>query len=229
MADSENNKVVKGQSSAASANQLTRKASTPPPPPRDTMMTTKLLPRASTSHQRPPKSPSSGPASLQTVTGAASSNIIPLPKSHIHRTPSELQLADDMRRAEYEDVRMYARLVVGMQNQIQRECLVNGGVVHPLSQKSLQGVLKTKQANDEELMTMHDHQHHHLSSEWGLSDCIEEHDENSMEEKMSSSQSHRETGTGQQAAMDAPSQKFYLASMCDDDDADADPVFNLEL
>ena len=229
MADSENNKVVKGQSSAASANQLTRKASTSPPPPRDTMMTTKLLPRASTSHQRPPKSPSSGPASLQTVTGAASSNIIPLPKSHIHRTPSELQLADDMRRAEYEDVRMYARLVVGMQNQIQRECLVNGGVVHPLSQKSLQGVLKTKQANYEELMTMHDHQHHHHhSSEWGLSDCIEEHEENSMEE-MSSSQSHGGTGTGQHAAVDAPSQKLYLASMCDDDDADADPVFNLEL
>jgi len=228
MADSENNKVVKGQSSAASANQLTRKASTSPPP-RDAMMTTTLLPRASTSHQRPPKSPSSGPASLQTVTGAASSNIIPLPKSHIHRTPSELQLADDMRRAEYEDVRMYARLVVGMQNQIQRNCLVNGGVVHPLSQKSLQGVLKTKQANDEELMTMHDHQHHHHhSSEWGLSDCIEEHDENSVEE-MSSSQSHRGTGTGQQAAMDAPSQKLYLASMGDDDDADADPVFNLEL
>ncbi|KAL9183032.1 hypothetical protein ACHAXT_004819 [Thalassiosira profunda] len=33
---------------------------------------------------------------------------IPLPKTHIRRTPSELQLADDVARAEYEDVRMYA-------------------------------------------------------------------------------------------------------------------------
>lgn len=46
---------------------------------------------------------------------------------------------------------MYARLVVGMQSQIQRDYQANGGVVHPLSKKSLQGVVKTKQANDEEL------------------------------------------------------------------------------
>ena len=84
--------------------------------------------------------PSSGPASFP------ASGIIPLPKSHIHRTPSELQLADDMRRAEYDDVRMYARLVVGMQSQ----CQVSG-YVHPLTSKSLEGVVKTKQANDEEL------------------------------------------------------------------------------
>eukprot|EP01083_Nonionella_stella_P115543 342714_1 len=67
---------------------------------------------------------------------------IPMPKSHVHRTPSELQLADDMRRAEYEDVRMYARLVVGMQSQ----CMVSG-YVHPLTKKSLQDILKTKQAS----------------------------------------------------------------------------------
>ena len=80
---------------------------------------------------------------------------IPLPKSHIHRTPSELQLAENMRRAAYEDVRMYARIVVGMQSQ----CLVSG-YVHPLTRKSLQDILKTKQANKEELeieKKLHDH------------------------------------------------------------------------
>lgn len=41
---------------------------------------------------------------------------------------------------------MYARLVVGMQSQ----CMVSG-YVHPLTKKSLQDILKTKQADDEEL------------------------------------------------------------------------------
>lgn len=91
------------------------------------------------------QAPHSGPSSLPT------SSIIPLPKTHIHRTPSELQLADETRRAEYDDVRMYARLVVGMQSQIQRDYHSNGGVIHPLSKKSLAGVVKTKQANDDEL------------------------------------------------------------------------------
>ena len=55
------------------------------------------------------------------------------------------------RVAEHDDVRMYARLVVGMQSQIQREYRANGGVIHPLSKKSLQGVVRTKHANDEDL------------------------------------------------------------------------------
>lgn len=76
---------------------------------------------------------------------------IPLPKTHIHRTPSELQLADDMRRAEYEDVRMYARLVVGMQSQ----CMVSG-YVHPLTKKSLQDRLKTKQVDEVTLKKLHE-------------------------------------------------------------------------
>ncbi|KAL7539685.1 hypothetical protein ACHAXR_009489 [Thalassiosira sp. AJA248-18] len=95
-----------------------------------------------------PSAPSSGPASLP------ASSIIPLPKTHIQRTPSELQLADEVRRAEYDDVRMYARLVVGMQSQIHRDYQTNGGVVHPLSKKSLQGIVKTKQAGDEELQRL---------------------------------------------------------------------------
>jgi len=99
---------------------------------------------------------------------------IPLPKSHIHRTPSELQLADDMRRAEYEDVRMYARIVVGMQSQ----CLVSG-YLHPLTRKSLHDILKTKQANEEELeKKLHDHVEE--DENWELA-YDEERDDNSVD------------------------------------------------
>ena len=69
-----------------------------------------------------------------------------MPKSHIHRAPSNLQLANDTRRAKYEDVRMYVRLVIRMQSQ----CLASR-YVHPLTRKSLQDIQKTKQAGKEEL------------------------------------------------------------------------------
>ena len=68
---------------------------------------------------------------------------IPLPKSHVHRTRSELQLADDVRRAEYEDVRMCVRLVVGMQSQC-----IKSGYVHPLTEQSLREILRTKAADE---------------------------------------------------------------------------------
>eukprot|EP00579_Thalassiosira_antarctica_P009112 CAMPEP_0201902716 /NCGR_PEP_ID=MMETSP0902-20130614/55098_1 /ASSEMBLY_ACC=CAM_ASM_000551 /TAXON_ID=420261 /ORGANISM="Thalassiosira antarctica, Strain CCMP982" /LENGTH=229 /DNA_ID=CAMNT_0048436729 /DNA_START=56 /DNA_END=745 /DNA_ORIENTATION=+ len=127
---------------------------------------------------------------------------IPLPKSHIHRTPSELQLADDTRRAEYEDVRMYARIVVGMQSQcmvsgyvhpltrksvrmyarivvgMQSQCMVSG-YVHPLTRKSLQDILKTKQANGEDLeKTLHAHDEE--DEDWELA-YGEDGDENSVD------------------------------------------------
>ena len=71
---------------------------------------------------------------------------IPLPKSHVHRTRSELQLADDVQRAEYEDVRMCVRLVVGMQSQC-----IKSGYVHPLTEQSLRHILRTKDADEHEL------------------------------------------------------------------------------
>lgn len=103
--------------------------------------------------------PSAGidPASSLTASIAGDSGAaIPLPKSHIRRTPSEIQMADEVRRAEHDDVRMYARLVVGMQSQIQRDYATNGGMIHPLSKKSLQGVVRTKAANDAELKRLDD-------------------------------------------------------------------------
>ena len=114
----------------------------------------------SSSHGSPPVS-SSSPSSTRIAASLGSvlvgvgrsggSVCIPLPKTHIRRTPSELQLAEEVRRAERDDVRMYARLVVGMQGQIQRDCRANGGVANPLSRKSLRGVVRTKQANYNDL------------------------------------------------------------------------------
>jgi hypothetical protein len=46
---------------------------------------------------------------------------------------------------------MYARLVVGMREQIQRDYHANGGVVHPLLKKSLLGVLRTSRTKYDEL------------------------------------------------------------------------------
>jgi len=116
--------------------------------------------------------------SPNTVRKQPLSASIPLPKSHIHRTPSELQLADDMRRAEYEDVRMYSRLVVGMQSQ----CQVSG-YVHPLTRKSLQDILRTKQANDEELeRTSALHHHEEEEGDWEISyHGADERDETSVD------------------------------------------------
>ena len=73
-----------------------------------------------------------------------------MPKGHIRRTPSEIQLADDMARAEYEDVRMFSRLVVGMQHQVIRDHAAGRGV-NPLSKKSLAGVVRTKHAKEDDL------------------------------------------------------------------------------
>mmetsp|Transcript_22346 Transcript_22346/g.42191 ORF Transcript_22346/g.42191 Transcript_22346/m.42191 type:complete len:187 (+) Transcript_22346:110-670(+) len=122
-----------------------------------------------------PSSCGSGTASSLTATIGSSSSTIPLPRSHIHRTPSEIQLADEVRRAEHDDVRMYARLVVGMQSQIQRDYHTNGGVIHPLSKKSLQGVVKTKLANDEDLKKL-DGRH---EDDWETSFIPEEQHEDS--------------------------------------------------
>ncbi|KAL7548807.1 hypothetical protein ACHAWF_012065 [Thalassiosira exigua] len=102
---------------------------------------------------------------------------IPLPKSHIQRTNSELQLADDLRRAEYEDVRMYARLVVGMQSR----CVATG-YVHPLTQKSLQDILHTRQAGEEELERLHVHDED--DDGWELSYDRDAQDENSVDSPM---------------------------------------------
>ena len=89
---------------------------------------------------------------------------IPFPPTHISRTPSELQLADDKRRADYEDIRMFSRLVVGMQSQC-----IRVGYVHPKTKKSMQDIVQTKQANAEELDVCKLHSHAEEDDDWELS------------------------------------------------------------
>lgn len=85
--------------------------------------------------------------------GSITSDVIPIPKSSVNdRNQSETsQIVSDLRRAEDDDVRMYARLVVGMREKIQRDYHANGGVVHPLLKKSLLGVLRTSRTRYDEL------------------------------------------------------------------------------
>eukprot|EP00571_Detonula_confervacea_P015174 CAMPEP_0172297234 /NCGR_PEP_ID=MMETSP1058-20130122/332_1 /TAXON_ID=83371 /ORGANISM="Detonula confervacea, Strain CCMP 353" /LENGTH=217 /DNA_ID=CAMNT_0013006359 /DNA_START=416 /DNA_END=1069 /DNA_ORIENTATION=- len=83
---------------------------------------------------------------------ATTSAPISLPRSHIHRTPSEIRLESLTLRAEHEDVRMYSRLLCGMKEQIRHRSFASGDDgVHPLSRKSLQGIVNTKLVNDQEL------------------------------------------------------------------------------
>lgn len=98
------------------------------------------------------------PMSALTIQSAP----ISLPETHIHRTRSELQLEADTLCAEYKDDVMYCRLMTGMHSQIQRRCMTSGGngkvSVHPLSWKSMNGIVKTKKSNDHELeQQQHDH------------------------------------------------------------------------
>ena len=72
---------------------------------------------------------------------------IPIPRSHVRRTRSEIQLAEETRRAEDVDAQMFARIVAGLQLQFHK----NKGAVHPLSQRSLEGVVRTKGASHEDL------------------------------------------------------------------------------
>lgn len=96
------------------------------------------------------------PSSLLAATAPIS-----MPKSHIHRTPSELCLEALTQRAEHENVRMYSRLVRGMQNtshnqdlrvplcfvsDVDNACVV--GSARALSGKKMQGVVVQASNND---------------------------------------------------------------------------------
>jgi hypothetical protein len=78
---------------------------------------------------------------------AAPSAPLPLPKSHIHRTPSELQFEASLLHYEHSDVCMYARLVRGMTERGAGYC---PGADHlgsesaQLSRKSLMGVVESR-------------------------------------------------------------------------------------
>mmetsp|Transcript_2031 Transcript_2031/g.4790 ORF Transcript_2031/g.4790 Transcript_2031/m.4790 type:complete len:232 (+) Transcript_2031:1-696(+) len=104
------------------------------------------------------------PRWLPSATTSTTSTPISLPSSHIRRTASELRLEALTIRAEDQDVRMYSRLLGGMQHQIQNRYYASGGDgghdedVHFLSIKSMHGIMTTKLANDRDLETQHAHQ-----------------------------------------------------------------------
>ena len=75
------------------------------------------------------------------------SDPIPLPKSHVHRSASEREIDSLAYLAELRDTRMFELIIDGMQSQ----CLRNGGQFDPLSQKSLVGIMHTKNAEDDAL------------------------------------------------------------------------------
>ena len=69
---------------------------------------------------------------------------IRLPRAHIHRTPSELQLAQELLKADYVERQMYARLVLGMSANTED----SKSEMHPLTAKSLRGVVNTHNQED---------------------------------------------------------------------------------
>ena len=75
----------------------------------------------------------------RTPISTVHSSPIRLPKTHIHRTPSELQLAQEKVKADYHEWQMYARLVHGMSHH----CEDSESEMHPLTAKSLRGVVNT--------------------------------------------------------------------------------------
>mmetsp|Transcript_31086 Transcript_31086/g.40189 ORF Transcript_31086/g.40189 Transcript_31086/m.40189 type:complete len:165 (-) Transcript_31086:143-637(-) len=64
---------------------------------------------------------------------------IPLPNHHIHRTHSEVQLAQDQLVADYQDGKMYERILIG----IMRRCDELGSC-HPKTSSSLENIVNTK-------------------------------------------------------------------------------------
>jgi len=129
---------------------------------------------------------------------------IPLPKSHIHRTPSELELEALTLRAEYEDVRMYSRLVCGMYNQMQQQCFASGGCVHPLSNKSIQSIVKTKMARDKEFANHEEYDDVDTDGGWDVSyvSIDDEHHKIMSSRSLPFSSSHRSMSSMLSAVQD---------------------------
>ena len=76
-----------------------------------------------------------------------SSSMIPIPKS---TTPQSNINQRSYEVAKYNDIRMYELIVSGMLEQMKRQQCTNG-TVHPMSEKSLRGILRTSLTRYEEL------------------------------------------------------------------------------
>lgn len=149
---------------------------------------------------------------------SATSAPIPLPKSHLTRTWSEIELAAKVRQAEHHDAQMYARLVVGMRSQIQRD-IASGGQVHPQSWRSLQGVISTKMADDQEL---NDYIEDSNGDGWSMSHT-------SIDDESSSSMSSIGCSVASQGSKDSLSSMIRASEENEDDETEDDCIFRMEL
>jgi hypothetical protein len=75
--------------------------------------------------------------------------MIPIPKSNTPRSNINQRYSND-EVAKYNDIRMYELIVSGMLEQMKRQQCTNG-CVHPMSEKSLRGILRTSLTRYEEL------------------------------------------------------------------------------
>jgi hypothetical protein len=75
--------------------------------------------------------------------------MIPIPKSNTPRSNFNQRYSND-EVAKYNDIRMYELIVSGMLEQMKRQQCTNG-TVHPMSEKSLRGILRTSLTRYEEL------------------------------------------------------------------------------
>lgn len=76
----------------------------------------------STQEMNTPKEDSRFAQCQRTDSEIKRSRAQPLPKSHVARTQSELQLSEDMAAAEWQDLCMFYRVVGGIREQQQKQC-----------------------------------------------------------------------------------------------------------
>lgn len=164
-----------------------------------------------------------------------SSDIIPIPKTHNISPRSDE--GDMVKRAKYDDAKMYVLVVGGMLEQMKRDQSTNG-VVHPMSEKSLRSVLRTSQTKYEELDCLEQQQYGEqddsssVESSWEVS-YIEE--DNTIDSLMSSYSQLLLTYHDVPSKLDSDgSISTRESTMClgddeSDDEEDDDCVFHLEL
>lgn len=161
---------------------------------------------------RPTASPPP-PARVRTRT-------IPLPQSHIRRTPSEARLADEVRRAEADDARLYSRLVAGMREQMLRRGGGGQAPVHPLSESSLRGVVRARHARDDD------------EDDWKLGDVEEDDGGASFVEGRGEGPAYSPWSTPARrssAKSDSDGSLLTRGFMKDQEEEDDDCVFSLDL
>lgn len=149
---------------------------------------------------------------------SSASSSIPIPRSHIRRTPSEARLEEESLRAEQRDVRMFARIVAGL--QLQYSNCKNQSIAHR-SHKSLQDIVKTKRASQEEL-AQRDGRH---NDEWEVS-FIEDRDDNEAFLLWPTQAQPHLSKILSDASMSTMSTQGFIKN---EDENDDDCVFSMEL